>query len=136
MALAGRKGGNERSRRRRGIRENLLSIALILEAIVVFFMTLTAFGLKALPAPLAFGGGAALLLALVIAAGLQRFRWGHWVGWVLQVALIATGFVLPIMFVIGAGFAALYVYCYVKARQLEQRVPDAEPDPFQEEEPA
>jgi len=110
-----------RARRQRSVRESLLSIALGLEAIVVFFMTLTAFGLKALPAPLAFGAGGALLLALVIAAGLQRFTWGHWIGWVLQAVLIATGFVLPIMFVIGAGFAGLWTFCYIKARQLEGR---------------
>jgi hypothetical protein len=119
-----------RVRRKRGIRESLLSIALGLEAVVVFFMTLTAFGLKALPPAVAFGGGAALLLALVIGARMQRYRWGHWVGWVLQAALIATGFILPIMFVIGAGFAAIYVYCYIKARQLEARAdrpPEEEP---------
>lgn len=110
-----------RVRRRRGIRESLLSIALGLEAIVVFFMTLTAFGLKALPPAVAFGGGAALLVALVIAAGLQRYRWGHWIGWVLQGVLIATGIILPIMFAIGAGFAGIYIYCYIKARQLEGR---------------
>lgn len=115
-----------RSRRPRTARESLLSIALGLEAIVVFFLTLTAFGLKALPAPVAFGAGGALLLALVIAAALQRFRWAHWVGWALQVVLIATGFILPAMFVVGAGFAALWTYCYVMSRRLERRGPQPE----------
>jgi hypothetical protein len=108
-----------RARRRRSVRESLLSIALGLESVVVFFMALTTFGLKALPPAFAFGGGAVLLVALVLGAWLQRYRWGHWVGWVLQGAFIATGFVLPIMFVIGAGFAALWTFCYIKARQLE-----------------
>jgi hypothetical protein len=30
------------------------------------------------------------------------------------------------MFVIGAGFAAIYVYCYIKARQLEARAAQPE----------
>jgi len=115
-----------RQRRQRSARESLLSIALGLEAIVVFFLTLTAFGLKAVPAPVAFGAGGALLVALVIAAWLQRYRWAHWIGWVLQVVLIATGIVLPPMFVIGAGFAALWTFCYVKSRQIEQRDPQSE----------
>ena len=105
-------------RRQRSIQESLLSIALAVEAVLVFFVTLTAFGLKALPPAVAFGGGAALLVAFVIAAALQRFSWGVWVGWVLQVVLLATGFILPIMFFIGAGFVALFVFCFVKARQL------------------
>ena len=39
----------------------------------------------------------------------------------LQVALLATGFIIPIMFVIGAGFVALWVYCFVKARDLDRQ---------------
>ena len=107
-----------KSRRRRSIQESLLSIALGLEAILVFFVTLTAFGLKALPPAPAFVGGAAFIVALIVAAALLRFEWGVWVGWVLQGALLATGFILPVMFFVGAGFVALYIFCFVKARQL------------------
>ncbi len=114
-----------RPRRQRSITESLLSVALGLEAILVFFVTLTAFGLKALPPATAFIGGAALIVALVLAAALLRFSWGVWLGWVLQVALLATGFILPIMFFIGAGFVALWIFCFVKARQLtNQRSPE------------
>ena len=107
-----------RPRRKRSIQESLLSIALVLEAVLIFFVTLTAFGLKALPPVTAFVGGAAFFVALNVASAQQRFEWGVWVGWVLQVALLATGFILPIMFFIGALFVALYVFCFVKARQL------------------
>ena len=117
-----------RARRQRGIRESLLSITLGLEAAVMFFATLTVFGLKALPPVPAFVGGGALLLALVVAAALQRFAWGHWVGWVLQVVLIATGILVPIMFVIGGGFAALWIYCFIKSRQLERQAPPTDPE--------
>jgi hypothetical protein len=105
-------------RRQRSIQESLLSIALGLDAVLVFFVTLTAFGLKALPPATAFIGGAVLLVLFILAAALQRFEWGVWIGWVLQVALLATGFILPLMFFIGALFLALYIFCFVKAKQL------------------
>jgi hypothetical protein len=108
-----------RPRRARTATESLLAIALGMEAAVVFFVTLTAFGLRALPAGVAFGGGAALLVLLVLAAGAVRFAWGQALGWVLQGVLIATGLILPVMFFIGAGFAAIWVFCFVKGRQLD-----------------
>ena len=49
-------------RRPRSATESLLSIVLALEAILVFFVTLTAFGLKALEPVPAFVGGAVLIV--------------------------------------------------------------------------
>jgi hypothetical protein len=112
-------GGRARSRPARTATESLLAIALGMEAVVVFFVTLTAFGLRTLPVGLSLGGGAALLVLIVVAAGAVGRSWGRALGWVLQVALIATGLILPIMFLIGAGFAAIWVFCYVKGRQLD-----------------
>jgi len=106
-------------RRTRSVTESLLSIVLGLEAILVFFVMLTAFGLKALPAAAAFGGGLALILALMLVSGLLRYPWAIWLGWVLQAALVATGIFLPIMYFIAAGFVAIWVYCFIKARQIE-----------------
>jgi len=85
----------------------------------MFFVTLTAFGLKAVPPVTAFVGGGALIVALILAAGLLRFRWGVWVGWLLQAALVATGILLPIMFGIAAAFVAIWIYCFVKGRQID-----------------
>ena len=107
--------------RQRSTSESLLSIVLGLEAVLMFFVTLTAFGLKALPPVAAFVGGGALLLLLVLTAGLLRYRWGVWLGWVLQAVLIATGILLPIMFLIGAGFAGLWVYCFIKGRDIDRQ---------------
>ena len=108
-----------RPRRARSTSESLLSIVLGLEAILVFFVMLTAFGLKALPPGPAFGGGLGLIVALVLVAGLLRFRWGVWLGWVLQAVLVATGIFLPVMFVVAAVFVAIWIYCFVKGRQLD-----------------
>lgn len=106
-------------RRARSVTESLLSIVLGLEAILVFFVALTAFGLRAVPPLPAFAGGAGLIVALLLVAGLLRFSWGVWLGWVLQAALVATGLFLPVMYVVAAVFVAIWIYCFVKGRQLD-----------------
>ncbi|MPY45231.1 DUF4233 domain-containing protein, partial [Streptomyces phyllanthi] len=51
--------------------------------------------------------GVAMALCLVL-CGLITRPGGVQLGWVLQVALIASGFVVPMMFFLGAVFAALW----------------------------
>jgi hypothetical protein len=36
------------------------------------------------------------------------------------VVLVATGILLPAMWVIGLGFAAIWIFCFVKGRQLDR----------------
>lgn len=107
-------------RRQRSTTESLLSIVLMLEAFLVFFAALTAFGTDLLPAPVALGGGAAFIVLLALDGRLVRYDWGVWLGWVLQGALIALGFLLPLMFIIGAGFLALWIYCFVRGRSIDR----------------
>ncbi len=109
-----------RPRRERTATESLLSIVLVLEAIVVFFVALTVYGLDQLPAGLALGGGAALILVLALDARLVRSPAGIWLGWLLQVVVILLGLVTPVMWFVGAGFAALWVFCFLKGRQLDR----------------
>ena len=109
-----------RVRRERTATESLLAVALGLEAFLVFFVTLTVFGLRVVEPLPAFVGGGVLIVLLVLVARLLRYRWGVALGWALQGVLIATGFLVPLMFVIGAGFAAIWTYCFIKGRQLDQ----------------
>ena len=51
--------------------------------------------------------------------GLLRFPWGYWLGWAIQVAAIAVGFVVTTMFFIGAIFLALWATAYVLGRKIE-----------------
>ncbi|WP_354567349.1 DUF4233 domain-containing protein [Glaciihabitans sp. UYNi722] len=108
-------------RRQRSATESLLSIALLLEAILVFFVTITVFGLKVLPAGLAFGGGAVLVVILLLDGRLVRYPFGVWLGWVLQVVLIAVGLLVPLMYFVGALFLAIWIYCFVTGRRLDRR---------------
>jgi hypothetical protein len=109
-----------RPRRPRSVTESLLSIVLLLDAVLVFFVTLTVFGLKALPAGPAFAGGAVFAVLLLATATVLRYRWGLWLGWVLQVALLATGLLLPAMYVVAALFIAMWVYCYIRGTQIDR----------------
>jgi hypothetical protein len=85
------------------------STVLVLEAFVVFFAALVAFGLRlAEPGQVAAVGGALALTAL-LAAGLVRKRVGYVLGWAVQACLLVSGLVLPAMFVIGAVFLVLWV---------------------------
>ena len=81
---------------------------LVLEAFVVGFAALVAFGLREVPTPVVWGvGGGAL--ALMVCAGLLRWRLGYVVGSVLQAGVLAIGFAVPMMFLVGGIFAALWV---------------------------
>jgi hypothetical protein len=122
MAMTGDAAADprRRTRRARGVRESLLSIVLGLEAAVIFFATLTINGLTDLDPAIVLGGGAAFIVVLVVVAALQRYPWGVVLGGALQGAIIATGVLTPFMYVIGAGFAVLWVWCLLRARRIER----------------
>jgi hypothetical protein len=107
-------------RRPRSASESLLSITLLLEGFLVFFVALTAFSLDVVSPVQALVGGAVLIVLLAVAGRLARYPAGRWLGWVLQGALIALGALLPLMYLIGAGFLALWAFCFVKGRALDE----------------
>jgi len=69
------------------------------------------------PVATAIGGGLAVLCILV--AGMLRKPWAYLVGHLIQVATIATGLLVPIMFFIGAMFLALWLGAYFLGRKIE-----------------
>ncbi|GAB3405151.1 hypothetical protein GCM10027515_18130 [Schumannella luteola] len=118
---AAASGSGRRPRRERGVRESLLSVALVLEAIMLIFASLALFGLRSLPPGAALGGGAAFIVVLLITASQTRHRWAQILGWVLQFALLACGFVDPSMFIVGAIFVGIWIWCVVKAGRIERQ---------------
>jgi len=110
-----------RARRARSLTESLLTIVLTLEAVLVFFIALTVFGLHALPPAIAFGGGAALFIVLLAATRVMRYSWGVWLGWVLQLVILSTGLLLPALYIAALLFIAIWVYCFVRGRQVDRR---------------
>jgi hypothetical protein len=120
-------------RRQRSVTESLLSITLVIEAVVLFFASLVAFGLKVLepafPAWVALPAGAVGIVLLLATTAVLRYRWGVALGWVWQAALIALGILLPLMYVVGAGFALLWIYCFTRGRRIDaaRTSPQGEP---------
>ena len=79
-----------------------------LEAVVLFLTTPVMLTLTDVRTGLALGVGVGLTVACVLAAGLMRRPVGAVLGWAVQVCAIALGFVVPVMFALGAVFLSLY----------------------------
>jgi len=105
----------------------LASIVLSFQSIVIFFATLTAFGLKManpesnLPAQeVIWGIGLSFALLAIVTPGLLRSPAGYWVGWVIQAALLVSGFWLWGMFVIGAILVGLWIWALVAGGTIDK----------------
>lgn len=102
------------------LRRMLCASVLLAEALVIFFALLVVVSLTALPSgPVVLAGLGAVAACLVL-AGLLRYRWAYVAGSLLQVLLLLTGLVLPVLTVVAAVFAGLWVLALVLARRAEQ----------------
>lgn len=98
----------------------MAATVLVFEAVVVVFASLVAKDLTGLGTAEAVGGGAVLAVLLVLVSGLLRFRWGYWLGTVLQAAVVATGLVLPVMLGVGLLFAGLWLAALLIGIRIER----------------
>ncbi|MEO6512979.1 MAG: DUF4233 domain-containing protein [Nocardioides sp.] len=64
--------------------------------------------------------GLGLAVASLLLAGMLRGEWAYALGWALQGLAIALGFVIPLMFVLGAVFALLWGTAYFLGRKIER----------------
>lgn len=86
----------------------LAASVLVAEAFVVYFAVLVAVRLTPDRTRAVVITGIVLATAAIALSGLLRHRWAYLAGWLLQVALIATGFAVPLMFALGLIFAVLW----------------------------
>lgn len=117
------RGANDvpRAAAPRSVKRSLASIVLGFETIVVFLGALVIFGLRALPPVWALGGGAVLCLAMLATIALLGRPWAYTVGWILQGIVIASGFLNPVMFFVGALFAAMWTYCMISGSRIDHQ---------------
>lgn len=123
MTRAQREWKPGQAPKRRSIKVLFASMVLSLEALVAFFATLAIFGhhfndptwVKTLIWVL----GLALSGALLVTPALLRRPWGYYLGYFLQVLLVAVGFVLPSMFFVGAAFAVAYWFGVTRGSRLD-----------------
>ncbi len=104
----------------RSVKGTVASVVLALEAFVVFFATLVFFGRDYAPPGVVFGVGGGLLAVIIGTAALLRYRAGYWLGWLVQVILIASGLLEPIMFIVGGIFAAMWVFGIVRGSSVDE----------------
>ncbi|WP_309124077.1 DUF4233 domain-containing protein, partial [Arthrobacter sp.] len=99
-------------KKRRSIKVMFASTVLLLEAFVVLFATLVVFGLRSdtIPIGVILGVGLALSAVLIVACAFLTKPYGMLLGWVLQVLILATGIVEPMMFLVGILFALTWLY--------------------------
>lgn len=87
----------------------------------MFLGALVVFGLHALPAGAALGGGAVVIVLMLVAIALLRFRIGYWLGWLVQLVVLASGFFVGMLFIVGAIFTAIWAYATIVGARLDRR---------------
>ena len=61
-----------------------------------------------------------LAVLCLLVAGMLRSEWAYGLGWAIQVAAVALGFWIGLMFFLGAVFAALWATAYLLGRKIER----------------
>lgn len=93
---------------------------LTLQAIVLFLAGLVLIGAEDVGVGTAVGIGLGFAGACMLAAGMLRRRWGFYLGWAIQAAAIGFGLVVPLMFVVGAAFAALWAGAFFLGAKIDR----------------
>jgi nitrogen fixation-related uncharacterized protein len=61
----------------------------------------------------------ALEALLILAIAMLRKPWGVTLGWILQVAVLALGFLVPTMFIIGGIFVVLWFFAVRNGQRVD-----------------
>jgi Protein of unknown function (DUF4233) len=111
--------------RARSPRRGMCAAVLSLEAITLGLTTPVMISVAGVDTATALWIGLGLAVACLLLAGLLRAEWAYGLGWVIQLAAIGLGFVIPLMFVLGAIFALLWGAAYFLGRTIERERAEA-----------
>ncbi|MCP2343782.1 DUF4233 domain-containing protein [Actinomadura rupiterrae] len=98
----------------------LYSTVLACEAVVIGLAIPVAISVQKVDGTTAGWAGGALAVLCLLACGVMGRPWGFAVGTALQVVVLLTGFVVPMMFILGVLFGALWGTAFWLGRQAEQ----------------
>ncbi|MGI8644810.1 MAG: DUF4233 domain-containing protein [Nocardioides sp.] len=104
----------------RSPRRGMCAAILALEAITLGLTTPVMIVIADVPVRTALVIGLGLMLACLLLAGMLRGEWAYALGWLVQVAAIGLGFVVPLMFGLGLVFGALWATAYFLGRKIER----------------
>jgi hypothetical protein len=111
--------------RARSPRRGMCAAVLSLEAITLGLTTPVLITIADVGAGTAVAVGVGLAVVCLLLAGMLRAQWAYTLGWVVQVAAIALGFAIPLMFLLGGIFALLWGSAYFLGRRIEQERAEA-----------
>jgi hypothetical protein len=108
------------SEREKSPRRGMCAAIVSMEGLAVALATPVMISIGGISAGLALPLGLGFFVACLIVAGLLRRPWAYWLGWALQVVAIGMGFLIPVMFVVGAIFAFLWGMADFLGRKIER----------------
>jgi hypothetical protein len=97
----------------------LCAVVLVLQSVVTALAIPVAIAVERAEAATAGLTGGVLAVAGLVVAGLLRYRWAYAAGSILQLLVIATGFVVAPMFFLGFIFGALWCTAIWLGRRVE-----------------
>lgn len=97
----------------------MCSAILTFEAIVLGLAVPVMITVEQVRPVLALSIGLGLAALCILTAGMLRRPQAYYIGHAIQVAAILMGFIVPIMFLVGAMFAALWIGAIKLGRKIE-----------------
>jgi len=104
----------------RSLQRSMCAAILSLEAVVLGLTTPVMISVSDVSWQVATAVGVGLMLACVLVAGMLRRPSAYVLGWAIQVAAIGLGFVVPVMFGLGAVFLALWWAAYAVGAKIDR----------------
>ena len=104
----------------RTIQRSMCAGMLTLQAVVLFLAGLVMTGVTDVGFGAALSIGLSLAALCLVAAGSLRRPWGYWIGWAVQGVSVGLGFVVPMMFFLGAVFGALWAGAYFLGARIDR----------------
>jgi Protein of unknown function (DUF4233) len=104
----------------RSPRRTMCAAVLGFECVVLGLMTPVLITVESLSRNVGLSLGLGLAATALVIAALLRFEVGYVAGFALQIAAIAVGFLVPVMFVLGLIFGALWTTSYLLGKRIER----------------
>lgn len=108
------------SERDKSPRRGMCSAVLFLEAITLGLSTPVMIAVADVSPGVALPVGLGLALLCLLTSGLLRKEWAYTLGWIIQGAAIALGFLVTTMFFLGGIFALLWASADLLGRKIER----------------
>jgi len=106
--------------RNKSTQRTLGAMLMAFEAFIVFFATLVAFGLKVADGPTVWALGLSLAFLLIITPAVLGKKFSYLWGTLLQVAIVAIGIWLPLMYVVGGILVCLWAWAMIAGSTIDK----------------